>query len=381
MPASNTLSVLLPSAIRGFQEVLRETTPFNAVSTGFGEDGVSVGKSIDIPYGAPVVGQDFTPSMTPTQADGGAAGVTSITITKQRTYAVPMTGEDWLKAGALGASFQATQLKQAARALANDIWADIVGLADQASFAVGVAGATPFSSDTNIATAARLSLKNALAPAEDRFLLLDGLAEQNLLNQGQLKNYYQSNSDNAFRLGTVGPLVGFQTLFPNVVGSHTKGTGTAYVTGAAVAKGATQIPLITGSGTVVPGDVVQFAGDSTMYVVQAGIAAPGTITISRTSQDNTGLKVALGSGVAMTIVATHTNNMAFHRSAIGLAIRPIAMPPNGDAAVDYELITDASSGLTIGMALYKGKGMEQVELQAAWGTAVLRRELLGKVLG
>lgn len=381
MPTSNNLSILLPSALRGFKEVLLEETPFEALTTGFGEESVSVGKAINLPESAPVVGQDFVPGMTVTQADGVTPGKTSITITRQRTYAVPMTGEDWLKAGALGAQFQAATLKQAIRALVNDVWSDVTALADKSSFAVGTAGTTPFGSDFSVATSARKFLKNALAPKEDRFLLLNADAEERLLNQNQLMSAANANSTDAFRLGVVGPLSGFRTLFPNVVGSHTKGTGTGYLVNGACAKGATSITLDTGSGTVLAGDVVTFAGDSTQYVVETGITAPGTITIGRLSQDGIGLLKALSDNAAMTIQATHVCNMAFHRSAIGLAIRPIAMPPGGDMAVDYELITAGNSGLTLGLALYKGKGMEQLEVQAAWGVDALRRELLGKVLG
>lgn len=64
-------------------------------------------------------------------------------------------------------------------------------------------------------------------------------------------------------------------------GYSSKGTGTSYTsTAAGFAIGTTQIPLITGTGTVLPGDVVTFAGDTNKYTVTVGISGPGTITIA-----------------------------------------------------------------------------------------------------
>jgi hypothetical protein len=48
----------------------------------------------------------------------------------------------------------------------------------------------------------------------------------------------------------------------------TKGTGASYVTSGSTAVGVTDIALVTGTGTVLPGDVVTFAADANnKYVV------------------------------------------------------------------------------------------------------------------
>jgi hypothetical protein len=45
--------------------------------------------------------------------------------------------------------------------------------------------------------------------------------------------------------------------------------------------GVTDIALVTGTGTVLAGDVVTFAADSNnKYVVGTGVAAPGTISLN-----------------------------------------------------------------------------------------------------
>ena len=379
--SDNSLTPLIPSFIRNFLSVLREQTAFTAVTTGFGEDSVPVGKEIIIPHSAPVVGEDFVPSMQASDAAGLIVDDASITITKQRAYPFKMTGEDWLKAGQLGADFQALEIQQAARTFANEVWNDICGLQSRASQAIGTAGATPFAADTSAAVAARKALNNSLAPKTDRYFIMDADAEEALLNLGQFKNYYQAGNDQAFRQGIVGPIVGFQASQVDGIQTQPAGTGAGYVLDGAHAAGATSIKVKTGTGTILAGGVLTIAGDATQYVVDAGIAAPGTFTINPLTQDGKGLKKALADGAAVTLIGAHVANLAFHRSAIGLAIRPIAMPPGGDAAVDYQLITDPVSSLTVGLAHYKGRGMSRIELQAAWGVNAIRRELLKKTMG
>ena len=132
---------------------------------------------------------------------------------------------------------------------------------------------------------------------------------------------------------------------------------------------------------LVTGDVVTFAGDATQYVVKTGITAPGTITLNQRTQDGGGLRVALASGAAMTIIGNATRNMAFHQSAIGLAIRPSAVPDGGDAATDRILMTDPVTGLTVGVAMYKQYMQQAFEIQATWGASMIRPELAKLVLG
>jgi hypothetical protein len=77
------------------------------------------------------------------------------------------------------------------------------------------------------------------------------------------------------------------------------GTGAGYTTTATgFAVGTTSIPLITGSGTIAAGDLVQFSGDSSYYKVTTGISAPGTIVLAAP-----GLQKAIpASATALTLV-------------------------------------------------------------------------------
>lgn len=88
-----------------------------------------------------------------------------------------------------------------------------------------------------------------------------------------------------------------------VLTTPTKGTGTLYTsTAAGFPVGTKVIPLITGTGTVLAGDTVTFAGDTTKYTVEIGITAPGSITLK-----GLGLRQAIPAATtAMTIVSGRT---------------------------------------------------------------------------
>lgn len=382
--AVNTLTPLIPAFIGNFVDVLREFTPLNTVSTGFGEQSVPLNGTVLIPDSAPVVGQNITPGAVVSDPSGVVISNVSITMTKNRKFPFAITGDDQLRAAAHGADFKNLQIKQAVRSLINEIWADVAALHIFASEAVGTPGTTPFGSDVSLATKARKALQDSLAPKTDRSLIFDTNAESNILGLPQYLNYYQSGSDQTLQEGTVGKLLGFNPSVSSSIASSVKGTGAAYVTSGVQAAGACSIVLATGNGTVVPGDLVQFAGDTTIYVVKTGIAAPGTIVLNQRTQDGLGLRVQIAGGAAMTILGNATRNMAFHKSAIGLAIRPSAVPDGGDAAVDRVLISDSApggTGLTIAVAMYKGYMQQIFEVQATWGAAAIRPELLKLILG
>lgn len=61
-----------------------------------------------------------------------------------------------------------------------------------------------------------------------------------------------------------------------------KGTGSGYTTNltAALEAGALDIAMDTGTGTIVVGDVVTFAGDENKYVVNTALAS-GALKISK----------------------------------------------------------------------------------------------------
>ena len=72
---------------------------------------------------------------------------------------------------------------------------------------------------------------------------------------------------------------------------------------------------VTGTGTILAGDVVTFAGDSNKYVVATAFSG-GSFTINAP-----GLRAALADNTAITVGNTAAQNVAFDRNSILLATR------------------------------------------------------------
>lgn len=84
-----------------------------------------------------------------------------------------------------------------------------------------------------------------------------------------------------------------------VMSTISGGTGALYTTDdAGYAVGSKIITVITGTGTLVAGGAITFAGDTTKYAIETGVAAPGTIVLK------VGLKQAIpAAATAITVVA------------------------------------------------------------------------------
>ena len=181
------------------------------------------------------------------------------------------------------------------------------------------------------------------------------------------------------RNGILLPLQGFNVKESAAIGLRTKGTGAAYTTNAAgYAVGATSITLITGTGTILAGDIVTFAGDTNKYVVATGIAAPGTIVLG-----GNGLRQAIpAAATAVTVGANFTGSIALHRNAAELAMRPVSGVGKGqDAASDAMMFKDPFSGLNFMVAAYLGHGKQVIEVSAAWGVKCWKGDFVAQIIG
>jgi hypothetical protein len=150
---------------------------------------------------------------------------------------------------------------------------------------------------------------------------------------------------------------------------------------AGYAVGATVITLASaGTGAIVAGDVITFAGDANQYVVAAGdtdVSNGGTVTLAAP-----GLRKAIPAAATnITVVAAATRNMAFHRGAIVLAQRLPALPTGGDLAIDRTTITDPRSGLSFEVAMYPQYRQMQWEISCCWGVKVVKPEHFALLLG
>jgi len=134
------------------------------------------------------------------------------------------------------------------------------------------------------------------------------------------------------------------------------------------------VALVTGTGTVLAGDVVTFAADSAnKYVVNTGVAAPGTISLGRP-----GARVTIATANALTVGNTYTPNLAFERSAVVGVMRPPLMPEN--PTMQMLPISD-DKGMTYLLVDIAQYGQRSLELHLAYGFKVVQSEHVALVLG
>lgn len=374
----NLLTALQPLLYSAAQDVSNE--PFgviNAIAASFDDKGVAIGDTVKVPIAPTAVTSDFTPAMTTAIGADATASTVDIQITANKTVSWHLTGEQMrsLQNGVEDAEWVRQMVAQGMRALRNGAeQAAALAIKQGASRAVGTAGTNPFATNIDIIADVRKVLLDNGAPLTDLQLCIDSSAGTAARKLGIIQQASQAGSDEERRSGMLMRQFGFQIRESAGIALHTKGTGASYVTSGSTAPGVRDVALVTGTGTVLAGDVVTFAADAVnRYVVNTGVAAPGTISLGRP-----GARVTIATANAMTIGNNYVPNMAFERNAVVGIMRPPVMPDN--PTHQKTLISD-SSGLTYLLVQIAGDGMVTWRLHLAYGFRVVQSEHVAIVLG
>lgn len=367
---ANTLTSLIPDLYEALDIVSREQVGFiPSVTLDSSADRAALNQNVRVFQTPASAAEDVVPGQLPADDGDQSIGNTPITISKSRTVPFRWTGEEQrgINSGSGYHNVRRDQISQALRTLTNEIEANVASLASTASRGWGTPGTTPFASDLSDPAQVLKILKDNGAPPSDLQMVIDTTAGAKVRSLAQLTKANEAGTTELRAQGTLLDIHGFKIRESAGVGIHTAGTGTLYVTTGALAVGATVIPVGTGSGTVVAGDVVTLnGGDTNKYVVASALSA-GSFTIAAP-----GLRKAAASGATVTLAAAYTGNMAFSRSAIVLATRMPALPEEGDMAHDRVTITDPRSGLSFEVAMYLQYRRVRYEISIAYGWANIK---------
>ena len=380
---ANTLTSLIPSLYESLDIISRELVgAIPCVTRDSMVERAAVGQLVTSFVTPTATATNITPGVTPPNDGDQTIGNVQLTITKARRVPFRWNGEETLgvnNSGAGASAIRNAQMTQAIRTLVNEMEVDVVTAARVgASRAYGTPGTTPFASTLGDPAQVRKILDDNGAPMGDRCMIIDTTAGAAIRTLAQLTKANEAGSILTRSEGQLLDIHGFSLHESAAVGVVTKGTGASYTSNTAgYAVGATDITLITGTGTVLAGDIVTFAGDTNKYVVAVGTAAPGVISLAAP-----GLRVALAaSAVAMTIGNNFTSNLAFSGSSIILATRTPALPDGGDSAVDRQMITDPRSGISFEVAMYAQYRQMQYEVSACWGVKGIKAQHGAILLG
>lgn len=387
---ANTLNGLIGPLYEALDIVSREFVGFiPAVQRDTGNfTRAAKGQVVSVPITPSVTAADIVPSNIPPNDGDQVFNTVNMTLNKARYVPIKWNGEEQRglnNNGAGSASIMVQQMAQSFRTLANEVEGDCAAAAFKAaSRATGTAGTAPFGVANDLSDFARTAqiLDENGAPMSGRRMVVNSAAMANLRGkQSVLYKVNEAGTDDLLRRGTIGAVEGFSIGYSAGIKPVIAGTGTGFVTGAAYAAGATTIAVGTGTGTINAGDVVTFAGSTYQYAVVAGSTGPGAITIG-----NPGLKAAVASGAAVTVVGSYMPNIGFTQNALVLATRQPAVPVDmdgeeGDIADDAKTITDPYTGINFEVRLYKGYRQIRYEVGLVWGVAAIKQEDIAILLG
>jgi hypothetical protein len=376
-----TLTNLIPDLYTALDVVSRELVGLiPSVNSDMTFERAAVGQTVRSPVAPAATASDLTPAVNSPDDGDQTIGNVNMTITKARGVPVRWNGEQSKGLDNNGPGrkrIMIDQFTQAMRTLTNEVEADLAALYASASRAYGTAGTTPFGTagDFSDAAFAAKILKDNGAPMSDISLVLDTMAGAKMI--GLQSRYDVAGDTQMQQQGIILNKAGFNIRESAKILTPAVGTGASYTTNTAgYAVGSTAITLITGSGTILAGDVITFAGDTNKYVVASALSG-GVVTLAAPGL----MKAIPASATAVTVVAAATRNMAFSRNAIALATRAPAIPEEGDQATDAEIITDPRSGLSFEVRLYKQYRQVRYEVALAWGVKAVKAEHLALLLG
>lgn len=379
---ANVLTPFIPDLYQALDEVSRELVGFvPSVARNSSAARAAVGENVIVPVSTALQSKDCSPAMQVPEPDEFALDNVAITINKSKNVSFGLNGEEYqgLNNGVGANQVLAENFKQAIRTLVNEIEIDVAKEAALgASRAYGTAGTAPFASDLKAAAQMKKILDDNGAPSIGRSLIIDTNAGVNLRCLTQLTNAGDAGTTMTLRQGELLPLFGLSIKESAGIYNGVAGTIAGATVNAADA-GATELTLKAGtSGNLKAGDYITLAGDSNQYLVMKDVAisAGGKIEIAKP-----GLRVAAADGAAVSVVASSVRNVAFTQNAIQLVTRAPALPGNEDAAVDSYMLTDARSGMSFEVRVYKGYRKMRAEVAAAWGVKAIKPEHIAALLG
>lgn len=350
------------------------------------------GTSIDVPIPSAITAAAVTAAATPPATADVTPTAVNIPLNQWYEAAFELTDKDMLE------SMNGTipmQASEAIKAMANNVDSYILGLYKGVYGYAGTAGTTPFASDVSAFGTARVNLNKQLAPTRDRRVVLDPLAEGNAVALPLFIQANTSGSTQQILEGTIGHKIGADWYMDQNVPVQTAGTpGGTPVTAAAQTAGQTTAGttpqngvtaigflvltgLLTSTGTYNAGDVITLAGDSQTYAVLANATANsgGSVTLSISPA----LKIS-SAAAAVTLKASHTVNLLFHRDAFAFATRPLAGAAEGLGNIITSAV-DPVSGLTLRLEISREHKRTRYSYDMLYGGALIRAELASRIAG
>jgi hypothetical protein len=199
----------------------------------------------------------------------------------------------------------------------------------------------------------RVKLQNALAPVNDRTMLLDPTAMADVVKDTKTLFNDQAAIAKQYKEGMVGRVAGYDWYENTMMPSHTVGDAASYVcnTSTGITSGSATITVSGGTGTFKAGDVITIVGVNRVHpetkvdtgvLQQFVVTADGTtsLTVSPTPVTSGATKnvVINSAGASKTVTSAGTastatqTGLAFQKGAFAFATADLLLPKGVDFA-------------------------------------------------
>ena len=253
-------------------------------------------------------------------------------------------------------------IEPAAAALAEKINSDGLSLYKDVPYCAGTAGTTP--SGLADFSAVRRVLNVNKAPFAGRVAVWDPEADAAFTTVPAIVNAEKSGSVAALREGAIGRVFGMDNYMSQGVKQHETGitAATAVKVNGATSKGAETISIDGTSltGKLVKGDLITIGGHTYTVTEDSAAAAGNAIAVVKIYP---ALQANVADNADVTLVGSHTANLAFHPMAFAFVTRPL-INPDGEGVASY--VTSFN-----GVSLRVTKGYDQKYKRSTYSMDVL----------
>lgn len=365
-------------------------TTARTVRTDFSMEVAKPGQVINVPYAESASTSAYTAAQALPTPSNSTSDVKTITLNQWRKADMFLTDKEAAEVADIG--LINSQAAERVYALGLELDAYLLGLYPAFYGYVGTAGTTPFASDLSAAAAANRVLNQQKAPLNDRYIVLDPLAEEKALGLSAIQNAQnrassKGDADNTLRTAMIGRVLGFDWWMNQQVPQHTAGTiTTGLIAKASTAVAAGQKSFVattaasTGACALLAGDVIAINGHSQTYTLTAN-ATQASAATDVTLSVEPGLEIALAGSEEITVKASHRVNLAYQRNAIGLAVRPLAPAGGFTGGNIYRSAIEPVTGIPLTLEISRAHGQVYWVWSLLYGASVLRPELGCRIAG
>ncbi len=342
----------------------------------YDSDVAKKGDIINVPISKPIQARDaevsnVNPALTDTDSD-----TVGIQLTQWREAPFSVTDLELTKIDQ-DEHFMPMSMHEAIRVLAEEANEFMAGKYDEIYNFVGIAGTTPFTSDTQALIDADLALNLDNVPTSNRSFIMDAYGNAKALNLEAFKSAEKMGRNGVVIEGDLGRVFGFDTMWDNAVQTHTRGASATALSVGVTAAGAKSLSIDgLGSAQPVKGDIFTVAGSSQQHVVVSATtvsAGASVLTIEPA------LAVEVTDNSQLDFVDDHVANLAFHRDAFTMAERPLKETSLAPATI-YSL-TDPVSGVSMRLEIVRMRNVDEWRLQILYGGKSTRPYSASRVLG